>query len=151
MKSVSEKTYHDLLWTGLIVKALIGLGEIAVGCALIFLNYETIALVLGKFAGSPLGEALIQSFRDFSATPRSVWAFIFLSHGIVKLFFIGELWRNKVWAYPASAVIFILFFSINSTRSHSFLRLRYGLSPYLMPSSWRLSFTNIEHCRKPVA
>jgi uncharacterized membrane protein len=45
-----------------------------------------------------------------------------LSHGVVKLFLIIGLWRNKLWAYPAAISVFALFILyqlVRFARTHS--------------------------------
>lgn len=44
-----------------------------------------------------------------SLASEKVWAFVFLSHGIVKLLLIFGLWKEKIWAYPTSAAVFSAF------------------------------------------
>jgi uncharacterized membrane protein len=117
MKFFSEKTYHYFFKGGVIIKALISLGEIIFGFVLYFLNQTVINTAINFFTGGELQETprdflwnlIFHILKDFSATPQLVWAFIFLSHGIVKIFLIGGLLREKLWAYPASAVIFAAF------------------------------------------
>ncbi|MDE2465678.1 MAG: DUF2127 domain-containing protein, partial [Alphaproteobacteria bacterium] len=66
-------------------------------------------------------EELVEDPRDFVATHLLSWAhgfsvqtehfyaFYLLSHGVVKLFLMAELLRNRLWAYPASLVMMVLF------------------------------------------
>ncbi len=117
MKPISRKISHSLFRFGIIAKALISVGEIVSGCAFIFLSYDRLYSIVFIFFGGELTESprdfiwelIAKGFHDFSATPQSVWAFIFLSHGIVKIFLLIGLWRNKHWAYPASIIAFTLF------------------------------------------
>lgn len=114
MKPISEKTYQSFFRVGIIIKTLIGLGEVVLGLVFAFLSYDTLrqvvfALVGGELMENPrdfIWEYIFRIFQGFSVTPQLVWAFIFLSHGIVNIFLLVELWRNKLWIYPASAVIF---------------------------------------------
>src|SRR3989344_6197519 len=113
----TERTYHSLFIAGLIAKAFISLGEIISGLALAFWSYDTLYSVVFTVFGGELmenprdvvWEYVARGFQGFSDTPRSVWAFIFLSHGIVKIFLLTGLWHRKLWAYPASAIIFTIF------------------------------------------
>ena len=94
MKPISKKTYHSLFLAGIIAKALISLGEIISGLAFAFLSYDTLYRIIFAFFGGELMENprdfiwgyIARGFQDFGNTPQSVWAFIFLSHGIVKIF-----------------------------------------------------------------
>ncbi len=117
MKKIPEKTYRLLFFVGIAAKAVIAIGELAFGLAFSFFSYETLhgfafALSGGELAESPrdlIWELVARGFHGFSTTPQAVWAFIFLSHGIVKIFLLTALWRNKLWAFPVSAVVFTLF------------------------------------------
>ena len=45
-----------------------------------------------------------------------------LSHGVVKLFMLVGLWKNKIWAYPGSLALFSLFIIyqlVRYTSTHS--------------------------------
>lgn len=117
MKPTSRKIHHSLFLAGIILKTLIGIGEAVFGLAFAFLNYDTLHRIVLKFVGEELTENpldfiwahVLQGLHGFFATPQSVWAFIFLSHGIVKIFLLTGLWRNKTWAYPASVIAFTFF------------------------------------------
>ena len=117
MKPFPEKDYRALFKITVILKGLISVGEIVLGLVLAFVSYGTLrsaafALFGGEFAEtSPnlIWGFAIKGFHGFFATPQSVWVFIFLSHGIVKLVLIVALLRNKLWAYPWSAAVFTFF------------------------------------------
>lgn len=114
MQFLSEKNYHRLFRWGVVGKAIVSIGEIIAGAAFAFLSYDTLQQIAFSIFGGELRESPRDVFWNyfaseahrFAATPQSVWAFIFLSHGIVKMFLVAGLWRNKLWAYPASAIIF---------------------------------------------
>jgi len=117
MRAISQKTYHALFFWGIFGKALISVGEILFGLVFALFNYDTLYRVAfmvfgGELTENPrdfIWEYIARGFQGFSATPRLVWAFIFLSHGIVKIFLLTGLWRNKSWAYPASIIAFSFF------------------------------------------
>jgi uncharacterized membrane protein len=117
MKSISRKTSHSLFLAGIIAKAVISLGEIASGLIFTFFSYEKLYNIVFLFFGGELAENprdfvwehIFRAFQSFSSTPRAVWAFIFLSHGIVKIILLSGLWRNKRWSYPASIAVFSFF------------------------------------------
>src|SRR5205085_9305329 len=44
---------------------------------------------------------ILRSAHSLSIDQKSAAAFFLLSHGIVKLFLIAAVLRNKPWAYPA--------------------------------------------------
>jgi uncharacterized membrane protein len=117
MKQLPEKDYRALFKATVILKGLIALGEVALGVFLIFVSYDTmrragIALFGGELSEVPtdlIWQYAIKGFQGFAATPQSVWVFIFLSHGIVKLALIWGLLREKLWAYPWAAGVFTFF------------------------------------------
>ncbi len=117
MSIFSEKIYHRLFRWGIWLKILLSFGEIAAGVALSFLTYETIKRFVFFFIGGELAETPRDFFwehmaswsRSFTAAPESFWAFLLISHGIVKLFLAWGLWKEKLWAFPAGAAVFIGF------------------------------------------
>lgn len=111
---ISERTYHISFEIGLIIKALISLGELAAGSLVLFVSPERISQFIYAVAGVEFSESprdflwnlVAGGLKDFAATSQGVWAFILLSHAIVKIFLLGGLWKNEHWAYPWSAAIF---------------------------------------------
>ena len=69
------------------------------------------------FLGGELGEQprdflwgyIAQEFQGLTGNAQPFWAFIFLSHGLVKMVLLLGLFKNRLWAYPASAAVFGLF------------------------------------------
>ena len=130
MKILPEKMYHELFRWGVMAKLLLSAGEIAVGAALSFVNYEAIkgfALIFigGEVAETPrdlIWDYAARSFHSFAAAPESFWAFLFISHGVVKAFLAWGLWREKLWSFPISGVIFtgfVIYQVYQSTYVHS--------------------------------
>jgi uncharacterized membrane protein len=110
MKFLSEKSYHRLFYIGIVIKGLYSIAEFALGALFVFFNYATLYRAAFFFMGDELAEGpVVRTLRDFAATPRSFWAFLFISHAIVKLFLTWGLLRDKLWAYPLSAAVFALF------------------------------------------
>lgn len=117
MKPLPEKEYRSLFKISIILKGIIALGEVILGVVFIFVSYDTMRqAVLALFSSELLEnppdfilEYAVRGFHGLTATPQSVWTFIFLSHGIVKLLLIAGLLRNKLWAYPWSAAVFTFF------------------------------------------
>ena len=114
MKLFSEKNYHRLFRWGVFAKLAISVGEIVAGVALSFITYATIQRAIFFFVGNEIAETprdifweyLARSFHNATVAPESFWAFLFISHGVVKLFLAWGLWREKLWSFPLSAVIF---------------------------------------------
>lgn len=114
---ISERTYHISFQIGLIFKAAVAAAELILGVLVLFISPERISQFIYAFAGVELLEDPTDFFwnlisyglKDFTATSQGVWAFILLSHAIVKIFLLAWLWKNKLWAYPVSAAIFAAF------------------------------------------
>ena len=117
MRFLGERSYHRLFRIGIVVKGFYSAAEFALGILLVFFNYAALYRVAYFFTGdelmeamtTPAGDAIIRVFRDFATTPRLFWAFLFISHGMVKIFLTWGLLRDKLWAYPLSAAVFTLF------------------------------------------
>ena len=114
---MQERRIHQIFEVSILLKGLNALIECVNGIAVAFISTQTIA----NIANFLTQEELIEDPRDFVATHLLSWAqnfsvgtknfyaFYLLSHGIVKLFLVVGLLRNKLWAYPASLVVLGLF------------------------------------------
>ncbi|HEU5005243.1 MAG TPA: DUF2127 domain-containing protein [Candidatus Saccharimonadales bacterium] len=101
----------------LILKGLDGLLEILSGLLLLAIRPEQIQKISHHLTDSTLA----RSPHSFWASHVATWAsnlgkgsLIFgaiylLSHGIVKLFVVVQVWRNKSWAYPLLLIVIGLF------------------------------------------
>jgi len=113
-KERAEKGIHDAFVVSIIAKGVFAILETVLGVALFFTNSITSLVV------QLVNNELIEDPSDFLAT----WVHPFLhptqsdlifgglylvSHGVVKLFLVAGLLRNKIWAYPASMGVFALF------------------------------------------
>ena len=117
MKPISEKTYNFLFRASIVTKVLFSIGEIVSGFAFAFLSYDTLRAFILPLFGDEFSEAprdsvwmyIAQEVQKFQATPQAAWALIFISHGVVNLFLLVGLWRNKLWVYPVAVVVFAFF------------------------------------------
>jgi uncharacterized membrane protein len=109
-----EKYIHQIFIVGVLLKALDGALEILGGVALLFPG------TLTAIAQSLILHELIEDPNDFLALhlehyvpflgQSSFFASIYLlSHGIVKVFLVVGLLRERLWAYPAAIIVFFLF------------------------------------------
>ncbi len=109
----SEKTYHWLFKLGVVLKTIATVVEVVLGFLLFAisadkLNGLIITLIGGELAETPR-DFIWKGVRMISPHTEHIWAFIFLSHGIVKLILMTGLIRDKIWAYPAAAAVFSVF------------------------------------------
>lgn len=116
-KPIPEKAYYTFFEAGVVVKGILTLGELALGSLFYFASTATLNNIFYYLLGNEATEQprdliwgyAIQQFQGIVGPNQSFWAFILLSHGIVKIFLVWGLLKHKLWAYPTSAVIFALF------------------------------------------
>ena len=96
---MTERNIHRIFVVSVAAKGLHALIEIAGGLALYLLSSEAIAdwIRPHEWAAS-----------HFKPEEQHFYAFYLLSHGLVKSVVVYGLLREKLWAYPASFVVFSL-------------------------------------------
>lgn len=112
--SLREKRIHDLFAISVLLKGAHAIIEIASGIALYLFKTQTIVGLLNRLAARELIEDprdflavhLLKFAEGFSVQAHYFYAFYLLSHGIVKIFLVAGLLREKLWAYPASFAVF---------------------------------------------
>lgn len=124
----SEKRIHLIFVLSVLLKALNGVLEIIFG--VVFLFTSALVGLLQTFVQGELIEDptdivanTIQSFLPFLTHSQYFISWYLLSHGVIKIFLVAGLLRNKLWAYPAAIVVFTLFIFYQLYRysfSHSF-------------------------------
>jgi uncharacterized membrane protein len=114
---MNERRIHQTFVIGVLLKGAHALIECLAGLAIALVGTGTIK----NFVNDLTQEELIEDPKDFVAThlhamvqgyslgTKHFYAFYLLSHGIVKLFLVAGLLRNKLWSYPASLVVLSLF------------------------------------------
>jgi len=114
---VNERRIHQIFEIGVLLKGVDALIECAGGILLYVVSTATIV----DWVNALTQEELIEDPRDFVAThlremaqhfsvsAQSFYGFYLLSHGAVKLLLVIGLLRNKLWAYPVSLVVLVLF------------------------------------------
>ena len=99
--------YEVFFWS-ILVKGAISLAELVVGTALLFIPSTLIIswtlLILQYIPVSTLQNSLMQEVATYTSGTVVFVAFYLLSRGLIKVFLIVGLLRNKLWAYPASLV-----------------------------------------------
>jgi uncharacterized membrane protein len=114
---LKEKNIHRVFEIALISKAIHAFIEILSSIFLYFVNQDFVSNLVLLITHEELSEDpkdfiahyLIKSAEGLSITSQHFAAFYLLSHGIIKIVLITELLRKRLWAYPASIVIFSLF------------------------------------------
>jgi uncharacterized membrane protein len=100
---MQEKRIHQAFVVSVAAKGLHALIEIAGGIALYLFSSAAIANWIDHVDKS---EWLA---RHFPLSEQGFYAFYLLSHGLVKAVLVVGLLKEKLWAYPASIVVFGLF------------------------------------------
>ena len=109
-----EQTIHRIFDISVALKGAHALIEILGGLALYLVSTETIVGVINRYRQDQLVEDphdfiathLLKFAEGFSVEKHDFYAFYLLSHGLVKLVVVAGLLREKLWAYPASFVVF---------------------------------------------
>ncbi len=102
---------------GIVVKGVFAIFETIGSFVVLFITPHFIRRAVAVFTREELTEDptdfishyLLQLANSFSVKAQ-MFAFIYLFvHGVIKLFLIGALLKKKLWAYPASIIVFTLF------------------------------------------
>jgi uncharacterized membrane protein len=111
---MQERTIHRIFDVSVSLKGLHALIEIIGGLALYLTPTETITgwinqLSQGELIEDPhdwIATRAAHFGENFSVAQHHFYAFYLLSHGIVKSIVVVGLLRQKLWAYPASFIVF---------------------------------------------
>jgi uncharacterized membrane protein len=114
---MQEKRVHQIFVVSVSLKGLHALIEIAGGLALYFVSKQTIVDAITRWSYDQILEQkhdwianrLLGFSQHFSVAEHDFFAFYLLSHGIIKGVLVAGLLKEKLWAYPASIVVFGLF------------------------------------------
>ena len=114
---MQEERIHQVFVVSVLFKGLHALVEIIGGLALYLFSTETLVAMMLRYSQDELiedphdwiGTHLLAFARGFSVEDHHFYAFYLLSHGVVKSVLVMGLLKEKLWAYPASFVVFGLF------------------------------------------
>jgi len=115
IESGRERFVHKIFVLGVLLKAFDGILEIIAGIAVFFsgsLATSLNILVQNELLEDPhdLVAGLLQHVLPFLVHNIGLFAALYLlSHGVVKIFVVVGLLRDKLWAYPTALIIFSLF------------------------------------------
>ncbi len=112
---IEEKNIRSIFTISLMLKGANAFLEM-IGGALLLCTGAVMGsiqvLIQGELIEDP-GDFLANSVQHylpyFSQHSQLFVSFYLLSHGIIKLFLVVGLLRNKVWAYPAAITVFSFF------------------------------------------
>jgi uncharacterized membrane protein len=114
---LEEKHIHLFFIVSLWAKGIFALSETIGGIAAFFVTKQfliDIALWVTKheFAEDPhdiIANYLLHSVQNLSIDTQTFAAFYLLGHGVIKLWLIIGLLREKLWYYPVAIGVFALF------------------------------------------
>lgn len=152
---LNKRNIHVGFRIGLILKGLYDIGEVLCGIFLIFLTPERMSKLITLISKNELQEDpndfvmnyLVSFSHVFSISMQHFTSFYLLSHGAVKILILILLWRKKLWAYPLSCVIFMIFIIIQIQRfsqTHSIMLLILTLIDIAMIALTILEYKNIK-------
>ena len=129
-KKTEEKEIFYLFEGSIILKGIHAAIEIILGFFILFISQNFITQTILKISSGELSEDpkdfisnyLIHASQNFSISSKHFIAFYLLSHGVIKGILVFNLLKKKLWAYPASIVVFSLFMVyqiIRYTYTHS--------------------------------
>ena len=158
---MNERRIHQLFVASVLLKGAHALIECLGGIALAVVSTGAIVAFVNALTQDELVEdphdfvavQLRSLAQNFSVSTQHFYAFYLLSHGIVKIFLVAGLLRNKLWAYPASLVVLTLFilyqlYRYSYTRSPGLVVLS-GLDLVVMALIWHEYRLMRRHRRVP--
>jgi uncharacterized membrane protein len=114
---MNERRIHQIFEVSVLLKGAHALMECIGGLALAVVSTGTIAALVNTLTQEELIEDpndfiathLLALAQNFSVSSRHFYAFYLLSHGLVKIFLVIGLLKNKLWSYPTSLAVMSLF------------------------------------------
>lgn len=114
---MNERRIHQIFEIGILLKGAHAVVECIGGVALAFISTGAIARLVGALTQEELIEDpndfvaahLLALAQNFTVGTQHFYAFYLLSHGLIKVFLVIGLLRNKLWAYPVSLLVLGLF------------------------------------------
>jgi uncharacterized membrane protein len=115
--SAAEENIRLAFRISLFIKGVFALVEIAGGALAYFISQEFLVSVITAITQDELVEDpndfvanhLLHLAQQFSIGTQYFTAIYLLSHGILKLFLIARLLRERLWYYPLAIIVFTLF------------------------------------------
>ncbi|MDN4572719.1 DUF2127 domain-containing protein [Pandoraea cepalis] len=117
LSGATEKRLHWVFETSLWIKALFALSEILAGVVAYFVPTQVFLSIVLRFTGNELTEDphdavatfLMHAVQHLSVGSQKFAAIYLLAHGVVKLWLIIGLLRERLWYFPVSMVAFGVF------------------------------------------
>src|SRR3979409_179336 len=124
---MNERRVHQIFEISVLLKGAHELIEAIGGLVVILVSTSTITSLVNTLTQEELIEDpndfvaghLLSLAQNFTVSTQHFYAFYLLSHGIIKVFLVVGLLRNKLWADPVSLVVLGLSSSTSSTVSRT--------------------------------
>src|ERR1700736_5658784 len=114
---MNERRIHQIFEVSVLLKGAHALIECIGSLVLAFVSTSAITSLVNALTQEELIEDpndfvaahLLSLAQNFTVSTQRFYAFYLLSHGLVKVFLVIGLLRNKLWAYPVSLAVLCLF------------------------------------------
>jgi uncharacterized membrane protein len=122
--------FDTIFKISIVLKGLDAAAEIIGGLFFLLISPDQIKGLIHWFTASELrtdphdfiANLLVHTGHNFSNGSRLFVGIYLLAHGVIKMFAVVNVLRNKYWAYPLLVVVllgFIIYQVIQITRTHS--------------------------------
>ena len=114
---LTEKDIHKVFEIGIIIKGIDGVLEILGSILLLSISPQRVGSIIVFLTQHELSEDprdflathLLQTAQEFTSGTKLFQSLYLLTHGVVKIFLVWGLLKNKLWAYPVSIAFLIAF------------------------------------------
>jgi uncharacterized membrane protein len=114
---MNEQRIHRIFEVSVLLKGAHAVIECLGGLALALASTTSIVGWVNRLTQDELIEDpndfiathLLSMAQEFSVNTKNFYAFYLLSHGVVKLALVVGLLSKKLWSYPASLIVLVLF------------------------------------------
>jgi uncharacterized membrane protein len=114
---MNERRIHQIFQISVLLKGAHALVECIGGLVLAFVSTSAITRLVNALTQEELIEdpndfvaaQLLSLAQNFTVSTQRFYSLYLLSHGVIKVFLVIGLLRNKLWAYPVSLVVLGLF------------------------------------------
>lgn len=108
-----NKFLHNLLSYAIFIKGLSGLLEFAGSMVLFFIASRPVtftmnilfSFVLAHDPDDPIANLVIKLLGEMSKSTRLFGATVLLIFGLINLFLVIAIWKEKFWIYPSAAIV----------------------------------------------
>jgi len=142
-KRDASSVLHASFEVAILLKGVHAALEIIGGVLLALTKPDTLAawirvLTQNELVEDPndrLANLIVRAGTHYTAGAQHFGVFYLVSHGIVKLVLVLLLWRRRIWAYPLTVAVLVLFIGyqvVRWTSTHSTVLIALSLFDILM-------------------